>query len=191
MRRPPRLGEAALLALAAAILAAIVHLTAVLLTPVVATGDAYARLARLGNVNETVALPPAGPDGRPPPWADPAVASAFCRYDLAGGPIRVRAPVGRAFSSISFHTRRGLAFYALTDRAGAKGAIEAVLATPDDVRALASRDDEESPSRDLRIAAPDREGYVVIRVLSALPSLYAEAEADAGRLTCKPEPAAR
>ncbi len=191
MRLQSRLSESALLAVAAAILAAIVHLVLVLLTPTVATRDAYARLATLGKVNETVTLPQAGPGQRLLPWADPAVASAFCRYDLAAGPIRVSAPIGRALSSISFHTRRGLVFYALTDRAGAHGTIEAVLATPDDVRALASRDDEESPSHDLRIAAPDREGYVVARVFSPLPSLYAEAEAEAGKLTCRSEPVAR
>ena len=185
------LGAMAALVAAAAVLAAIVHLLVILLTPMVATRDAYAQLASLGRVNETVALPPAGPGERAPRYSDPAVAMAVCRYDLGSGPLRVRAPVGRAFSSISFHTRRGLAFYALTDRAGARGAIEAVVATPDDVRALAARDDEESPSRDLRIAAPEREGYVVIRVFSEAPSLYSEAVADAKRLTCKPETAPR
>ncbi len=182
---------AALLIVAAAIVAAIVHIVVILVAPQLATGDAYARLSGLGGVNETVALPPAGPGERRLPSADPAVASAFCRYDLAAGPIRVRAPAGRAFSSISFHTRRGLAFYALTDRAGSNGAIEAVLATPDDVRALAAHDDEETPSRELRIAAPDPRGYVMMRVFSELPSLYAEAEANARRLTCAPEPLPR
>ena len=77
------------------------------------------------------------------------------------------------------------------DKAGAHGTIEAVLATPDDVRALAARDDEENPSRELRIAAPDREGYVMMRVFSEMPSLRAEADADAKRLTCVPEPVPR
>ena len=105
------------------------------------------------------------------------------------GPIRVTAPSGRAFASISFHTRRGLVFYALTDKAATHGVIDIVLATPKDVQALAAHDDEEDPSRDLRVAAPAREGYVAMRVFSELPSLYAEAEAEAKRLTCKPEPA--
>ncbi len=186
-----RASEISPLVVAATLLAAITHLTVVLLTPVVATRDAYARLAAFGKIYETVALPQTGPGERLLPLADPAVAAAFCRYNPAAGPIPVRGPTGRAFSSIAFHTRRGLAFYALTEKAGAKGAIEAFLATPADLRALAARDDEESPSRDLRIAAPEREGYVMLRVFSALPSLYAEADAGAGRLTCKPEPVAR
>ena len=191
MRPPSGLATVPLLAVAAAILAAIVHLVVILVMPLVATRTAYARLAALGPVNATVALPAAAPRVRFPPYADPAVAAAFCRYDLSGGPVRIRAPIGRAFSSLSFHTRRGLAFYALTDKVAAHGTIEAVLATPGDLRALAARDDEESPSRDLRIAAPDREGYVVFRVFSEAPSLYAQAGADAGRLTCAPEPLRR
>jgi uncharacterized membrane protein len=191
MRAPPGLSALPILGAATVLLAGIVHFVVILATPFVATRDAYARLSGLGQVDETVALPAADPARRLLPNADPAVAAAFCRYDLASGPIRVRAPTGRAFSSISFHTRHGLAFYALTDRAGAHGAIEAVLATPDGVRALAARDDEENPSRDLRIAAPDREGYVIMRVFSEMPSLRAEAEDQAKRLTCVPEPVPR
>jgi uncharacterized membrane protein len=186
-----RLGEAALYAAATAIVAALVHLIVVLITPAVATRDAFAQLALLGNLNETVALPRASPSKRTLPYADPAVAGAFCRYDLASGPIRVTAPAGRGFASISFHTRLGLVFYALTDKTATHGVIDAVLATPDEVRALEAHDDEDDPSRDLRIAAPAAEGYVVMRVFSELPSLYPEAEAQAMRLVCKPEPIPR
>jgi uncharacterized membrane protein len=188
MTKPSRLGEAALYVAATAIVAALVHLIVVLITPAVATRDAFAQLAPLDGLNETVALPRVSPSQRTLPYADPAVAWSFCRYDLAFGPIRVTAPVGRAFASISFHTRHGLVFYALTDKAATHGAIDAVLATPGDVRALEAHDDEDDPSRDLRIAAPAPEGYVVMRVFSELPSLYPEAEAQAMRLVCKPEP---
>jgi uncharacterized membrane protein len=122
------------------------------------------------------------------PYADPAVAESFCRFDLASGPIRITAPSGRAFVSISFHTRRGLVFYALTDKAATHNVIEAVLGTPEDTRTLAAHDDEEDPSRDLRVAAPAREGYVLMRVFSEQPSLYPTAERNAKGLTCKPEP---
>ena len=186
-----RLGEAALYLAAMAIVAALAHLIVVLIVPTLATRDAYARLAGLGPLNATVALPRPGPTERLLPYADPAIASSVCRYDLGGGPVRVTAPIGRgAFASISFHSRRGLVFYALTDKAATHGVIEAVLATPEDVRTLDARDDEEDPSRDLRIAAPAKEGFVVMRVFSELPSLYPEAEEQAKGLACKPEPIA-
>ena len=188
MSQPPRFGGVAIFVAATAILAALVHLAVVLLTPMVATRDAFARLAALGGVNETVALPRAAPSERLTPSADPALAQAFCRYDLASGPLRVRAPVGRAgFASISFHTRRGLVFYAFTDKAAAHGVMEAVLATPQQIRALAARDNEDDPSPDLRVPAPASEGFVVIRAFSELPSLYAAAETEARGLACKTE----
>ena len=190
MRRRFALGEAAAYVAAAVILAALVHLIVVLIAPLVAEHDAFARLP-LGALNETVLLPRAGPKTKLLPYADPAVAMSFCRYDLSAGPIRVTAPSGRAFASISFHTRRGLVFYALTDKAATRGIIDAVLATPEDIRALEAHDDEEDPSRDLRVAAPAREGYVAMRVFSELPGLYPEAEAEAKRLICKPEPISR
>jgi uncharacterized membrane protein len=191
MMKRSRFGEAALYVAATAIVAALVHLIVVLITPSVATRDAFALLTPQGGLSETVALPRASPDQKTLPYADPAVAWAFCRYDLASGPVRVTAPVGRAFASISFHTRHGLVFYALTDKAATHRVIDAVLATPGDIRALEAHDDEDDPSRDLRIAAPAPEGYVVVRVFSELPSLYPEAEAQAMRLVCKPEPIPR
>ena len=191
MTKPFRLAGTFALIAATVVMAALVHVIVVLIAPSVADRDAFTRLAPLGELNETVSLPRATPAERLLPYTDPAVAMAYCRYDLASGPIRVRAPAGRSSSSISFHTRRGLAFYALTDKAAAKGIVDVVLGAPADIRALAAHDDEESPSRDLRIVAPAREGYVLSRVFSEFPSLYPEAEAEAKRLTCEPEPIPR
>ena len=189
MNRRLRLGDAVFYFALTAIVAALVHLIVVLIVPSLAARDAYARLPPLAPLDATVALPRSSPSERSLPYADPAIASAVCRYDLGAGPIRVTAPKGRgAFASISFHSRGGMVFYALTDKAATHGVIEAVLATPEDLRALAAQDDEEDPSRDLRIAAPAKEGFVVMRVFSELPSLYPEAEAQAKGLACKPEP---
>lgn len=183
-----RRGQAASFLAATAILAVLVHFVVVLLVPFVTSQDAFARLAPLGALNDTVLMQGGSPAAKMLPYADPAVAMAFCRYDLASGPIRVQAPAGRSFSSISFHTRRGLVFYALTDKAAIHGVVEAVLGTPAQVRALAAHDDEESPSHDLRIPAPASEGFVLMRVFGEFPSLYAQAESEAKRLSCKPEP---
>jgi len=188
MKPRQRALEAATYVAAILILAALVHLLVVSIVPRVAARDAFAKLEPLGGLGETIVLPRASPKERLLPYADPAVAMSICRFDLALGPIRVTAPTGRAFASISFHTRRGLVFYELTDKAASHGLIGAVLATPDDIRSLAAHDEEENPSRDLRIAAPDNDGYVAMRVFSELPSLYAEAEAEARQLKCQPEP---
>jgi uncharacterized membrane protein len=181
--------EAAYLFLAALLLGALVHFIVVLMLPVVSERDAYSRLAMLGPVSTTVGLPAASPTERGFRFEDPAIARAFCRFDLRGGPVRVREPMGRAgFASLSFHSRRGAVFYALTDRAATHGRLEAVIVTPTQLRALIARDDEDNPSEDLRIVSPTVEGFVLTRVFSELPSLYPEAEAQANTLACAPEP---
>lgn len=189
MRGRAWLGEAAFYLLAAAMLGALVHFMAILILPLVAERDAYSRLAAIGAVGTTIALPTAEPTNRGLPYQDPAVATAFCRYDLADGPIRVREPIGRAgFASLSFHSRRGVVFYALTDRAATHGLMDAVIVTGAQLRALVARDDEDNPSEDLRIVSPTADGFVMTRVFSELPSLYPAATVEAQTLACTPEP---
>ena len=184
-----KLAQAALYAVAALLMAALVHFVVVLVIPLVATRDAYAKLTEIGQVGTTYAIPQATPAQHLFSYADPAVATAFCRFDLDNGPIRVRAPIGRSgFASVSFHSRRGAVFYALTDRAATHGRMEAVLVTPAQLRALEADEDEDNPSQDLRIVSPTNEGFVLMRAFSELPSLYGDAEAQAKSLACAPEP---
>ena len=189
MRPSSWFGAIGYYAAAIAVLAAITHGAMVLLIPTVAEHDAFSALSALAPLGTTLTLPRAAPGLRHFPYLDPAAASAFCRYDLSAGPIRVRAPLGNGgFVSISFHSRRGEVFYALTDRAAARGKLEAVIATPLQYRALTAAEDEDNPSQDLRIVAPGEEGFVFARVFSELPSLYAQAETQARALQCLPEP---
>jgi uncharacterized membrane protein len=186
------LAEAAFYFSAALIVGGLAHFAIVLSIPLVATHDAYDKLAAIGPGDSTVPVPRAGPREHLLAYADPAVASALCFFDLGNGPIRVRVPLGRAaFASLSFHSRRGAVFYALTDRAATHGMMEAVIATPKQLRALIAQDDEDNPSEDLRIASPTLQGFVLARIFSELPSLYVDAETEAKTLSCAPEPPAK
>jgi len=178
-----------MVALGAAMIAALVHIVAILLIPLYATHDAFARLSALGPVNATIALPQSAPQQRLIPYADPAVASAFCRFDLAAGPLRVKAPADPSgFASVSFHTRRGSIFYALTGKAATHGVLEALVVTEDQLRALTAKDDEDTPVQDLRIVSATTTGFVLMRAFSEQPSLYARAETAARGLSCANEP---
>jgi uncharacterized membrane protein len=187
-----RLAASVLYIIAALIIGALVHFAIVLTIPLLATRDAYARLADMGPALATLPLPLADEAGKAIPYSDAAVASAFCRFDLTKGPVRVKAPIGRAgFSSLSFHSRRGEAFYAFTDRAATHGFMEAVIVTPKQLRALIAQEDEDNPSEDLRVASPTVEGFVLNRVFSELPGLYSAAEEQAKALSCAPGPPAK
>ncbi len=189
MNFPRRLADALIVGLGAAMIAALVHIVVILLIPLYATHDAFARLSALGPVNATIVLPQSAPQQRLIPYADPAVASAFCRFDLAAGPLRVKAPADPSgFASVSFHTRRGSIFYALTGKAATHGVLEALVVTEDQLRALTAKDDEDTPVQDLRIVSATTTGFVLMRAFSEEPSLYAQAETTARALSCVNEP---
>lgn len=188
MNLKPRVIEILMVAVGAAMIAALVHIVAILIIPFYASRDAFARLSPLGPINATIALPQPGPQARLIPYGDPAVASAFCRFDLSAGPLRVKAPANLSgFASLSFHTRRGSIFYALTDKAATHGMLEALVLTEDQLRALAAKDDEDVPVQELRIVSTADTGFVVMRSFSEQPSLYPQAESAVRSLTCANE----
>ena len=63
------------------------------------------------------------------PFMDPAFAAAVCRYDLGDGPLKLTAPVSQAYTSVTFYTRHGVAYYGINDRAAGRRAIELDLMT--------------------------------------------------------------
>jgi uncharacterized membrane protein len=171
--------------------AGLTHLTVLLAIPTVSDRDAYARVEALGPPFKSFSLPAPTPETRGFPFLDPATAVAVCRFDLGNGPVRARAPLGRSvFASLSFHSRRGVAFYALTDRAATKGQMDALIVTAEQLRLLVSHDDEDNPSDDLRIVSPTKTGFVMTRVLSGSAEAAPAAAEQAGAMTCAPEPIA-
>src|SRR5688572_15067212 len=99
--------------LSGALLGGIVHLVTVLTLPNTATQDAYSRLTPIAPVNTVAAVPQPTGQNELMPYMDPAFAAAVCRYDLAEGPLKLTAPVSPAYTSVSFYTRRGVAYYAI------------------------------------------------------------------------------
>ena len=83
-----------------ALLGGIVHLSTVLMLPTTATQDAYSRLTPLAPVNQVVLLPAHTPEGSVLPFMDPTFATAVCRYDLAGGPLKLTARLSLAYTSM-------------------------------------------------------------------------------------------
>ena len=140
------------------LLGGIVHLATVLLLPRTATQDAYARLAADRRRSTAwCALPAPTPDNAVLPFMDPAFAIAVCRYDLADGPLKLRVPVSQAYTSVSFYTRNGVAYYAINDRAAGRRIIELDLMTAAAARRAARRrGSHRRRPADRGIADPDR-----------------------------------
>jgi uncharacterized membrane protein len=150
------------------LLGGIVHLTSVLILPGAATQDAYARLLSMTETNKIALLPMPSPEAAPVPFMDPAFASAVCRYDLAGGPLKLQAPISQSYTSVSFYSRQGVAYYAINDRAAGRRTIELELMTPQQ-RAQVPDDEEVTAADRLIVVSPSATGLIVLRALAPEP----------------------
>jgi uncharacterized membrane protein len=151
--------------LAGALLGGIVHLVTVLILPSTATHDAYARLSEIAPVNSVVLVPAPTPQDAAIPFMDPAFAAAVCRYDLSEGPLKLTVPVNTGYTSVSFYTRRGVAYYAINDRAAGRRIIELDLMTSAQRSNLP--DDEEVTAADrLIVESPTPTGLIMLRALA-------------------------
>ena len=171
------------------LLGGIVHLVAVLVLPHTATQDAFIRLSSIAQVNTVTAVPVPTPQNEIIPFMDPAFASSVCRYDLSAGPIKLTVPVSPAYTSVSFYTRRGVAYYAINDRAAGRRLIELHLMTPDQHAEMQEEEDVTAADR-LIVESPSRTGLIVMRALAPEPGLMPAARAVLNNATCKVETAA-
>lgn len=172
---------------AGALLGGVVHLVAVLLLPQTATQDAYTRLSPIAQVNTVTPVPQPSPQNEVMPFMDPAFATSVCRYDLSNGSIRLTVPISPSYTSVTFHTRRGVAYYAINDRSAGRRQIELLLMTAAQRADLPEEEDVTAADR-LIVESPSGTGLIVIRALAPEPGLLPDARAVLNRASCKPEP---
>ncbi|MCK0196370.1 DUF1254 domain-containing protein [Ancylobacter sp. 6x-1] len=170
-RLPPRsrLARALLVLAFGLVLGGIVHIVSVLSLPLFAERDAFARLSAIAEPNTVTLLDDPGPAGAVLPASDPAFVSAVCLYDLAEGPMKLVLPTTPDYTSVSFYTRSGLAFYAINDRAAGRQVIELDLMNARQKAELPDND-EVTAADQLIVESPTDEGIVLMRALVGEPS---------------------
>jgi uncharacterized membrane protein len=173
--------------LAAILLGGIVHLSTVLAMPQAAKQDAYSRLAPLTPVNAMVPLTAPTAEAAVMPFMDPAFAAAVCRYDLTAGPLKLTAPVSQAYTSVTFYTRKSVAYYAINDRAAGRRTIELDLMTPEQHAQVPEEEDVTAADR-LIIESPTAMGLIVLRALAPEPGLMTMARRALAGATCGIQP---
>jgi uncharacterized membrane protein len=166
------------------VLAVGVHIMAILASPYLAEQDAFAKVqpTLAAETAQIISAPGGGNTWLPLP--DPAVAVAACAFDLRDGPMRVAAKIGSLFLSFSFHTETGGVFFAVTDRAAVRGELEIVAMTARQLDEARATEDENEPSRDVRIVAPEQKGFIIVRVAAPTASLRPQAGEAAKAVAC-------
>ena len=171
--------------IAGLVLGGLVHIVTTLTLPRVASEDAFARLARLGPPNVVQLVPDSTPMQAVLPRMDPAFLSAVCVYDLSSASLKVRVPTTPDYTSVSFYTRYGLAYYALNDHAAGARTIELNLMTAAQ-RAALPEDEEITAADRLIVESPTAEGVVMIRVLVRERGLREAIRARLAEASCSP-----
>ena len=170
--------------IAGVLLGGVVHLVSVLALPRIASQDAYSRLTPMTKLNAVTQLPLADPNSSPMPFMDPAFATAVCRYDLSGGPLKLTVPVSQAYTSVSFYTRNDVAYYAINDRSAGKKVIELDLMTEAQHNEL-PEDEEVTAADRLIINSPTTTGLILLKALAPEPGLMPQARASLAASNCK------
>jgi uncharacterized membrane protein len=173
--------------LAAVLLGGIVHLSTVLAMPQAAKQDAYSRLVPLTPVNAMVQLTAPTTGNAIIPFMDPAFAQAVCRYDLSSGSLKLIAPVSQAYTSVTFYTRKSVAYYAINDRAAGRRKIELDLMTPEQHAEVPEEEDVTAADR-LIIESPSTMGLIMLRALAPEPGLMPMARGALAGATCGIQP---
>ena len=173
-----------LLLLGGTLLGGIVHLATIIIVPRTATQDAFARLTPIAPLNTVVTLPQPTPEKSVMPFMDPAFARAVCRYDLSQGGLKLTVPVSPAYTSVSFYTERGVAYYAINDRSAGRRVIELDLMTEAQHAELPEDEDVTAADR-LIIDSPTATGLIVLKALAPEPGLMPQAQASLAASSCK------
>jgi uncharacterized membrane protein len=169
------------------VIAAGVHIVAILASPYLADQDAFAKVQATLTADKAQIISEPGGENTWLPQPDPAIAVATCAFDLRNGPMRVAAQTGSLPLSFSFHKKSGGVFFAVTDRAAVRDELEIVTLTARQLDEARAAEDENDPSRDVRIVSPEQQGFVIVRVAAPSPSLRPQAEEAAKAVTCTAE----
>jgi uncharacterized membrane protein len=168
------------------VLAGLIHIVSVLTLPMLAPKNAHARLAAIGPANTMIELPASAPGRQFMPMMAPDVRYAFCRFDLANGPVRLRATVPDDLWLIALYTPEGDNFYSVAGADMKRAEIDLVIAGADQTVEEAGVDAPESSDEVVVVNSPVTEGIALIRAPLVGPSRAARAEQALKTTFCGP-----
>lgn len=188
MNQIDRLLAALLWLLGVLAIAGITHIATIFALPEIMAKDKSARISELSKPGQLTLLPAPRANKQVMPFADPAMVQSVCPFDLSQGGLRMHADVesGRLLT-FSFRTSSGQVFYSMTDLAAHQGKIDVAVLTAAQLEIVEAGDDEDDPSQDLRLVAPDSQGFVIVSALADYQSDRADAEERVKSVVCAVE----
>jgi uncharacterized membrane protein len=142
--------------------AGIVHIIVLLLVPEFSERDAWSRLAMASDLYRMTRLDAEAGGAPVVKSVDPLFYAAACRFDLADGMVRVKAPGNVPFWSVSVYDRGGHNIYSFNDHSATGRVLDTVVLTPAQMIEI-RKDLPEELQGAIFVEAPIYEGMFVIR----------------------------
>lgn len=142
--------------------AGIVHIVVLMLVPEFSERDAWSRLAMASDLYKMTRLDAEAGGAPVVKSVDPLFYAVACRFDLAEGMVRVKAPGNVPFWSVSVYDRNGHNFYSFNDHTATGGVLDTVVLTPAQMIEVRKQLPEDLQGA-IFVEAPIDEGIFVIR----------------------------
>jgi len=168
------------------VLAGLIHIAAVLSLPSLAPKNAWARLVPLGPSNTMIQIPALAPRKEVMPMMAPDVRYAFCRFDLAQGPVRLKGAVPNDLWMIAFYTSEGENFYTVSGGDMKSALLDLVIAKADQPVAEAGVDAPEESDEVFVVNSAVEQGVAMSRAPRSGPSRAPSAEEALKATSCGP-----
>ncbi|MCG6859155.1 MAG: hypothetical protein LJE67_13940 [Salaquimonas sp.] len=170
--------------LCALILAAIVHISIILLIPAYGTQDAYAIISRNTKPFAFHQISGTGTDALLSD-IDPFFAYGVCRFERARGGLFMKGPKIDSFWSATVLDEDGTVIYSLNSRTAIDGRLDIILLDPVDILRLREAQPIEAESA-IVIESEVKAGFVVLRVLMPDESWNERARNFMQEVSCDP-----
>lgn len=165
--------------LLALVVAGVAHVLTLWLLPRVVMRVATNTMAEREGFNRAVFPPRADETARTIVRPSPDLLYAGCAFDVASGPVRIKAVVPKdTYWSLSMFAANTDNFFVVNDRNAAAGTVDLVLAAPGSNVAL--------PQGAVLVEAPSTRGIVLTRTLIVRADRLGELDEARRRFTCAP-----
>jgi uncharacterized membrane protein len=178
-------------AIATLFLAAVVHVSTILLVPVVAEADGWSRLERFAAADRFTEIPTLQENATAAavPGLDPLFVNGACRVDLTRGPGAVALEGRDRFWSLALYDPSGTIVFSLNDRTAVEGRLDMLVvnaAQNAEIRQMQAADTDQT----IVVEADSDELIALLRLFAPNPTAQAEARRILVAAKCVAEPIA-
>ncbi|WP_336276329.1 DUF1254 domain-containing protein [Bartonella sp. CB178] len=161
--------------------AIISHIFILFSIPYYAQSSIWEHLKKSANYHQFAYLDPSDPIYQS---SDPLFIIKVCRFNLANGPVHLRAMETTRLWSLSAYTSNGIIFYSVNDRTAPDATLNLVIGKPIQIIEL-KKSKPKNSTNSVLVAKDLNEGFAILRAFSPSPITEKESEIFLSSATCR------